>query len=119
MVKYAWPLLLLPVCAFAQECRVDGISESPQEMNCYIHDKRLIEVMDLKCLNGNYLLRWKNKSFPIEVAFHEEVESGSTPLVFKSGSLLLTTTLFSLYSKADLLVDKKKYDGLCFNKVSP
>lgn len=117
-MKYLWAFLLVPISALALECHVDGITDSPQEMNCYIHEQRLIQVMNLKCLKGNYLLKWKNKSFPIDVAYHEEVEFGSAPLVFRSGNLSLTTTLFPLYYKADLIIDTHKYDGLCFHKAS-
>ena len=118
-MKYFFVCFLLPAYAFGLDCRVDGISDSPQEMNCYIHDNRLVELLNLKCLEGNYHLLWKNKFFPVDVAYHEEVESGSSPLVFRSGSLSLTTTSFPLFSKADLSIDDKKYDGLCFNKALP
>lgn len=119
IMKYFWAFLLLPVHAIALDCRLDGISDSPQEMNCYIHENRLVELLDLKCLDGNYFLRWKNKYHPVDVAYHEEVDSGSSPLVFRSGRLSLTSTLFPMYSKADLMVDDERHDGLCFNKVSP
>ncbi len=111
--------LLFSTYVFASDCRVDGISDSPQEMNCYIHDNRLVELLNLKCLEGNYHLLWKNKFFPVDVAYHEEVVSGASPLVFRSGSLSLTTTSFPLFSQADLSIDDKEYDGLCFNKASP
>ena len=118
-MKYISTFFLFPAYAIALDCRVDGISDSPQEMNCYIHENRVVELLNLKCLDGNYHLLWKNKFFPVDVAYHEEVESGSNPLIFRSGNLTLTTTSYPMFSKADLLVDDKKYDGLCFNKVSP
>ena len=118
-MKYFFASLLFPACVFATDCRVDGISDSPQEMNCYVHAKKQVELLNLNCIDGNYQLHWKNKVYPIDIAYHEEVEAGASPLVFRSRSMALTTTSLPLYSKANLSIDDKQYDGLCFIKALP
>ena len=118
-MKYFCMFLLFPVCVFATDCRVDGISDSPQEMNCYIHDNRVVESLNLNCSDGNYQLHWKNKVYPVDIAYHEEVEAGASPLVFRSRIVSLTTTSLPLYSKANLSIDDEQYDGLCFIKPLP
>jgi hypothetical protein len=112
-------LILFPVYVFGMDCKVDGISASPQDMNCYVHAKKLVELLNLNCIDGNYQLHWKNKVYPVDIAYHEEVEAGANPLVFRSRSMSLTTTSLSLYSKANLSIDDKQYDGLCFIKALP
>ena len=118
-MKYFCVFLLFSAYVFATDCRVDGISDSPQEMNCYVHAKKLVELLNLNCIDGNYQLHWKNKVYPVDTAYHEEVEAGANPLVFRSRSLSLTTTSLPLYRKANLSIDDKQYDGLCFIKALP
>ena len=118
-MKYFCVFLLFPACVFAIDCRVDGISDSPQEMNCYVHENKLVELLNLNCIDGNYQLQWKNNVYPVDVAYHEEVETGANPLVFRSRNVSLTTISLPLYSKANLSLDDEQYDGLCFIKALP
>lgn len=115
-MKFLWVIMLLPISAFSMDCKVDGISDSPQKMNCYIHHLGNIELLNLECRAGSYQLLWLNKSYPVDLAYHEEVEAGSNPLVFQSERIELTTTSYQIYSRADLNVDGRDYDGICFNK---
>lgn len=108
--------LLLPLSAFAVNCEVDGISDSPQKLNCYIHEGSLIEKMNLSCVDGRYRINWKEKKYDVDVAYHEEVETGSNPLVFVSGELSLTTVNHQVYSRATLSVNGRPIEGLCFDK---
>lgn len=113
-MKYLLLLICLPMSAFAINCEVGGISDSPQKMNCYISDGKLIESLSLICSEGQYLLSYKGKSHPVDVAYHEEVESGSNPLVFNAADMSLRTIAYRLYSRADLTINDKTLNGLCF-----
>ncbi len=116
-MKLIWLTLLLPFSSFAMDCAVDGISDSPQMMSCYIHSSMQIQSLTLECRDGYYQIGWGNKSYQVEEAYHEEVERGSNPLVFQAGRLSLTTTSYQIYSRADVIVDGEKFDGLCFDKT--
>ncbi|MBA2403632.1 MAG: hypothetical protein H0V66_02590 [Bdellovibrionales bacterium] len=107
-MKHIWLTLLLPVSSFAMDCAVDGISDSPQLMSCYIHSSMLIKDLTLECRDGYYQIGWGNKMHQVEEAYHEEVESGSNPLVFQAGRLTLKTTSYKIYSRADVVVDGEK-----------
>lgn len=107
---------LIPMSAFAINCEVDGISDSPQKLNCYIHDGSMIEKLNLSCSDGRYRIAWKGKNYDVDMAYHEEVESGSNPLVFVSGEISLTTVSHRVYSRAKLTASGKSIDGLCFDK---
>lgn len=115
-MKFLWAILIFPVVALANDCRVDGISDSPQKISCYIHVGMLIKTLDVECREGNYQITWESKSYEVDQAYHEEVEAGSNPLVFQAGRLSLTSTSYQIYSRADLRIDQQKYDGLCFHK---
>lgn len=110
-------LLMFPMSVFAASaCEVYGISDSPQKLNCYMHDGSLIEKLDVYCKKGNYQLSWKGKLHEVQTAYHEEVEEGSSPLVFVTPNMTLTTVSFQFYSRADLVIAERTIMGLCFDK---
>ncbi len=81
--------LLVFICSFnsmASEtpCSVDGISDSPQAAVCDFPGKNII----LSCLEGKYYLGTEL----VESTWHEEVEEGNSPLVFKTSLSLLKMT---------------------------
>ena len=107
---------LLSFNAVAASCMVDGISDSPQKYNCVIKNGSVNEKLSLFCRDGNYEINWLGKAYPVSVAYHEEVEEGSNPLVFVSDRITLTTTSFQTYSQATLTVDGKSINGRCTDK---
>lgn len=109
-------MMLFSLNALATNCLVDGISDSPQKYNCLINNGSHVEKLNLLCRNGNYEINWTGKAYPVTVAYHEEVEEGSNPLVFVSDRLTLTTTSYKVYSRASVTVDGKSMDGRCFDK---
>jgi hypothetical protein len=115
-MNFLWALLIMPLGVFASDCRVDGITDSPQKINCYLHVGMLIKTLDVECREGNYQIVWEHKVYDVNQAYHEEVERGSNPLVFQADRLSLTTKSYQIYSRADLKIDGDHYDGLCFNK---
>jgi hypothetical protein len=108
-------LFLLPSLAWSAGCEVDGISDSPQSMSCYIHNGKLIGKLDLACDDGKYYLKWKGQKFEVNTAYHEDVEEGSSPLVFVTDRMTLTTVSYKVYSTAELVLDDKTHSGLCFS----
>lgn len=115
-MKFLWAVLVLPLSVFGNDCKVDGISDSPQKINCYIHVGSQIKTLDVECREGNYQISWDEKIYDVDQAYHEEVPKGANPLVFQAHRLSLTTTSYQIYSRADLKIDEDRYDGLCFNK---
>ncbi len=116
-MKNFLPLLLLfPVISWAVNCEVDGISDSPQGLSCYISHGKLIKKLDITCKDGRYTLRWEGQKFFIDTAYHEDVATGSSPLVFVSLNLSLKVTKHRLYHRAELVMAEKSCDGLCFVK---
>lgn len=109
-------MMLFTVNAMAANCMVDGISDSPQKYNCSIKNGSQFEKLKLICQNGIYEINWSGKAYPVTVAYHEEVEEGSNPLVFVSDRLTLTTTSYRTYSRATVTVDGKSMDGRCTDK---
>jgi len=114
-MKIFWIMLFLPIYTYALDCSVDGISDSPQKLNCYIHNSMQLEPIELACREGNYKIIWGNKLYDVDQAYHEEVEVGSNPLVFQAGRFALTITSYKIYSRAYLTIDKRTHHGLCFN----
>jgi hypothetical protein len=115
-MKTFFLMMLFTVNAFAANCLVDGITDSPQKYNCSITNGSQVEKLSLVCRNGNYAINWSGKVYPVSVAYHEEVEEGSNPLVFVSDRLTLTTTAYQTFSRATLTVDGKSMNGRCFDK---
>lgn len=75
---------LMPV-AFAADCKVYGISDSPQKLNCTFKKLNL----GLTCKEGQYYLNTSR----VSVAFHMEVEDGPVPLVFRAPDMELTVLI--------------------------
>ena len=115
-MRLFWIFLVFPVCVFAGLCKVDGISDSPQKINCFIHFGSQIQILDINCDERNYKVVLNGNSFEVDYAYHEEVDAGSNPIVFVFGDNSLTTTSYQMYALADLTLDGHQYDGLCFYK---
>lgn len=113
-MKFLLLFVLFSFNALSSECSVYGISDSPQKMNCYIHQLSEFKPLNLVCKDGVYNILWKDKRYEVEQAFHEEVETGSSPLVFQAGSLTLKTVSLHIYAQAKLLLNKRSYAGICF-----
>jgi hypothetical protein len=105
--------LVFSTFAHAQ-CEVDGISDSPQGMKCFIYNQARINKLELECVQSQYHLILKGNRHQVEAAYHEEVETGSSPLVFVSGEVSLTTVSYGVYSLAELKIQEKISKGLCF-----
>jgi len=108
--------LLIPASVFAADCEVGGISDSPQSMTCEIGQEKTLEKLSLVCDDGSYKISWRGKTFDVTDAYHEDVEEGSSPLVFIAEKLTLRTVSFTSYSSAQLVSDGKGMIGRCFNK---
>lgn len=78
-----------PVQVFAQDCEVYGISDSPQTLTCKFGQKTLKVTCDTE--NGTYLI----DQTPVQVAYHEEVERGPVPLIFKTEESTLKVMMYS------------------------
>jgi hypothetical protein len=80
--------LFMAGTAAAQDCKVYGISDSPQKMSCAF--KRL--DIKLSCRQGTYFI---NES-RVSQAYHMEVEdNGPVPLVFEAPGMKLTVVINS------------------------
>ena len=108
--------LLIPGCVFAADCEVGGISDSPQGLTCEIHQEKKAEKLNLVCNDGVYQLIWREKTYQVTDAYHEDVEEGSSPLIFVAEKLTLRTVSFTSYSSAQLASDGKGLIGKCFEK---
>lgn len=108
--------LLFPAALLAAECKVDGISDSPQRQTCYLQNGLRMSPLKLSCIKGEYHLKWGKRSHVVEAAYHEEVEAGANPLVFVSGKLNFVMVSYKLYNHGELVVDNKLYHGICFSK---
>lgn len=96
--------LILSIPAFAK-CKVYGISDSPQQLNCELGDLKL----KLSCNFNTYYIN-KDK---VNLAFHMDVEEGATPLVFKTktGKTLIILPEDEILAEYD---DGKAYfEGTC------
>ena len=82
-------LMLFSFHASALSCEVYGISDSPQALDCEFSGKKTT----LRCLGetGAYTLNGE----AVEVAYHEEVEEGPSPLIFKSEKKTLRVLMYS------------------------
>ena len=115
-MKFSILLFLTSFKCFAMDCQVDGISDSPQKLNCYVQNKLHVKKVQLTCKNLEYELRWNHHVFPVLLAYHEEVESGSAPLVFLTNRFKLIIISHRFYSRAYIESDEQNYFGLCFNR---
>jgi hypothetical protein len=106
-------LLLFPCFAVASKCNVYGISDGPQNLSCIIQvGERKKEIL-LECESSRYKLIWNNRSYTVDSAYHEEVESGSNPLVFRSGKIIFTAIIHRYSAQAELEVSGHLYKGIC------
>lgn len=90
--------LTLSNVALAGPCKVYGISDSPQKLDCTFPTF----TIELRCKSGNYYLN----SSKVSTAYHEEVEEGPVPLVFKSPEMDLTV-LVQEKANIEAIVEKK------------
>ena len=107
-MKYISLLLMLFTLpqVFAAECKVYGISDSPQKLSCTFSAQKIA----LTCVNGNYFLN----SSKVNTAYHLEVESGPTPLVFEAKELEMTVIIDSKIDiKAELVRNGRSLQGTC------
>lgn len=91
--------------AFAKQCKVYGISDSPQKMRCSFKGLDL----NLSCQNGDYYLNASR----VSLAYHMEVEEGPVPLVFKSPDMQLTTLI---HSKRHIRAELEKSSTILFGR---
>lgn len=92
--------------AFAAECKVYGISDSPQKMSCQFK----AEKVSLTCVNGQYFLN----SSKVSDAFHYEVEDGPVPLVFKAPDMQMVVVIHRKNNiEAELDRDGNLFNGKC------
>ena len=103
-VLFIFMILCVIGAAYAKQCEVDGISDSPQKLSCEFPSYKL----NLSCKGGTYYL---NKT-KVNVAYHLEVEEGSHPLVFKTRTMELTVVIDDSIS-AVLLRGKTETNGIC------
>lgn len=104
--------LIISTSAFAVDCEVDGISDSPQKYSCIFKDGKRIETLHLLCVDGKYQIQWLGKVLDVSVAYHEEVETGSNPLVFIADQLTLTT----ISKRARIVEEGRESLGTCSDK---
>jgi hypothetical protein len=88
----------------AKSCKVYGISDGPQGLQCRFPDREVL----LSCINGQYFL----DRVAVSMAFHLEVESGTVPLVFKAPALTLTVVM-DRPIEAELQIGKVQILGTC------
>jgi hypothetical protein len=100
-------LLVLPQAAFAGACKVYGISDSPQKLNCRFG----ATDVSLRCRSGNYFLN----SSQVQDAFHLEVEGDEpVPLVFSAKDMELTVVIRSKVNvEAELRLASRVLQGSC------
>lgn len=98
--------VFLSSSAFAQACKVYGISDGPQKLSCSFKN---LDIR-LHCLKGRYYL---NNSL-VSDAFHMDVEEGASPLVFKTPSMQLTVIINSKKNiEGELEMSGMSYFGRC------
>ncbi len=92
--------------AWAKDCQVYGISDSPQKLDCRFNQTRIA----LRCIRGTYFL---NNS-RVKTAFHMEVEEGPVPLVFKASDMQLMVMIESKIDiQAELEAGNRMLSGTC------
>ena len=99
--------------SFAEDCKVGGISDSPQNISCFYKDGWTHHMqLNISCENGKYVFTETANGSPagngkILSAYHEDVQSGMSPLVFKmddTRSLRITKAL-GLFFRGELVND--------------
>lgn len=92
--------LMISLPVLSAPCKVYGISDSPQNLDCTFGKELKIH---LGCEGGAYLL----DGAPVVNAFHLEVETGSSPLVFKT----VKTSLTIIKEKSSFLAEYESPEG--------
>lgn len=103
-------LLFILVClsapSFGALCKVYGISDSPQKLDCSFGQSSI----QLRCKSGQYFLN----NLKVDQAYHLEVEDGPVPLVFKTKSSELTVLIQSKVDiEAEYSVGSRSRMGSC------
>jgi hypothetical protein len=99
-------LVSLLSVAHAADCKVYGISDSPQKLNCTFKRSSLA----LTCKDGQYYL----DNSRVSVAFHMEVEDGPVPLVFRAPGMELTVMINTPTNiEAELVKSGTTISGTC------
>lgn len=87
------------------KCKVYGISDSPQKLNCSLGEVNI----SITCKKNTYYLNGEK----VSLAFHMEVEEGATPLVFKTQTGKTLTVLPEDIILAEYENGKEYYQGTC------
>lgn len=98
--------LMISMPVLSAPCKVYGISDSPQKLDCSFEKELKIQ---LNCSHGHYLLG----GAPVSNAFHLEVETGSSPLVFKTAKSTLTLVKEKSFFTAELETSEGTLTGSC------
>ena len=99
-------LMMMPAAYSAEACKVYGISDSPQKLDCSFRQQKL----NLRCVKGQYFLDGQK----VDDAFHMEVEEGPVPLAFKTSDSMLTVTIESRSRiHAELEIKGRSIFGTC------
>jgi hypothetical protein len=98
--------LMISLPGMAAPCKVYGISDGPQKLDCTFEKNN---QSHLTCANGLYLL----DGVEVSEAFHLEVEQGSSPLVFKSTKKNLTVVKEKINYSAELEKNDETFSGTC------
>jgi hypothetical protein len=99
-------ILLGSVKAFAQACKVYGISNSPQHLSCNFSKMQV----ELSCQRGTYYMN----DVKVDMAFHYDVERGPSPLVFRNEQMQLVVRIYSANRKrAELQLGNTHLRGNC------
>jgi hypothetical protein len=92
--------------SFATNCKVFGISDSPQKLKCRFKTFDL----NLSCHRGHYFVN----NDRVVRAYHLDVEDGAVPLVFDTSHSKLTIMMNSKVDiKALLKMKNRIYSGTC------
>lgn len=99
-------LVFLMNSAMAGDCKVYGISDSPQKLNCTFKNQKIALI----CKGGNYFINTSK----VSMAYHLEVEDGPVPLVWKAPEMQLTVVIQSKNEiEAELEMNGKAVVGKC------
>jgi hypothetical protein len=109
--------LLFPTLGFSSPCKVDGISDSAQTLVCSFRHRFQKEKLSLHCEEDHYYFYWKKNKSLVTLAYHEEVEEGPSPLVFRAGTIKLTVTILKRSLQAELEDNGNLLNGTCAEQI--
>ena len=98
-------LLLNSAPLLASPCKVYGISDSPQKLECTFAQN---EDIALSCSEGVFYLNDEK----VLSAYHLDVETGSSPLVFKTAKSSLIITK----QKTHFIAERENTEGSVFGE---